>query len=129
MKLLRRVGKVEKAVAAGKSSRPIALVYTADNERLPDGRELAEGEHVATDVYVRERNDFFADGQPDRYKIVERVTSAPADWGVVRWEQGPPVVIGRVCRPSEGSFIDIEWLDGHEPAVPDRVREHYEGKG
>jgi hypothetical protein len=119
---------MERANAAGKSSRPIAIVYTADNERVAEGYELAEGEHVACDVYVRERNDFFLDGQPDRYKIVERITPVEGDYGVVRWEQGPPVVIGRV-RPSEGSFIDIEWLDGHEPTVPDRVREHYGGKG
>jgi hypothetical protein len=126
MRLLRRVGKAEKAAAAGKSAQPIALVYTADNQRLPDGYELAPGEHIATDVYVRERHDFFADGTPDTYKIVERVTSAPGDWGTVRWENGPETAIGKV-RESERPYIDIEWLDGHEPTVPERIRRHYEG--
>lgn len=41
---------------------------------------------------------------PGEYKIVERVTSKPDDWGVVRREHGA-AVIGRV-RESRALYLD-----------------------
>ena len=122
MKLLRRkVEKLEKASAAG-SSRPIAIVWTRDNEELPEDVELAPGEHVARDVHVLAKRDWAKTGQPSEYRIVERI-AAGEDWGGVFDWRGLPV--GRVLPAAGesgggGEFIDLEWFEGADvPDAPD----------
>ena len=113
MKLLRRkVDQLEKAAAAG-VSRPIAIVWTRDNEKLGQDVELGPGEHIARDVHVLAHRDWDATGTPSEYRIVERIARGEDHGGVFDW-RGIPV--GRVL-PCEGEFLDLEWFEGCE--VPD----------
>ena len=117
MRLLRRVGKMEKAAAAG-ASRPIGIVWTRDNQRLGPDVELGPGEHVAHDVTVLVKRDW--PKGVSEYKIVERIATGDDYGGVFDW-RGVPVGRVRPCEAVGGSeFLDIEWFEGCEvPDAPD----------
>ena len=113
MRMLRRkMNKLEAGDAAARAanaSRPIALVWTEDNRRIPEDQELAAGEHIAVDVHVLEQaGDFFEGAAPSRYRVEERITTDPNDNGSVYDANGRAV--GRV-RPTEPPYLDIEWFE------------------
>lgn len=114
MRLLRKVGKLERAVAAGQSpygGEPLGIVWTRDNVRLPESVELAGWQHVARDVHVLAERDWAASGMPSEYRIEERVGEGE-DYGEVFAADGRR--LGRVRPPLAGAgpeILDIEWWD------------------
>lgn len=108
MKLLRKVEKMEQEKArAAASGRPIALVWTSDNQTIDESIALEPGQHIARDVQVIREGG--GPGQmPPEYRIVERVTSADGDHG--RVEDAAGRIVGKV-HASEPPYLDLEWFE------------------
>ncbi len=98
MILLRRVAKMEKAWAAGRSRAPVAVVWSSAVSRIEG--ELADGESVATDVHITGTLDGTL-----TWRTAERVTRIAGDRGVVYGVDGS--TLGQV-RKIDGTYIDLD---------------------
>lgn len=115
MRLLRKVNRLAAAAAAAMDpleGRPLGIVWTRDNQRLPETVEIAAHEHVARDVHV-----ITLGGVAPQYRVVERVAEGD-DWGGVFDWRG--VRVGRVhaCEADRAELLDIEW-EVDPASVPD----------
>jgi hypothetical protein len=91
----------------------ITVVWTADEERLPDAWEPGPGEGVALDTYEIEEP---AEGEPVKVRTVERVTTVPGDRG--NYFDAAGRRIGRVLEITRAGLVRI----GFEGAAASRGR-------
>jgi hypothetical protein len=112
MKLIQqKIRKIERARAVGSSRpRPVGTAWTSDNVRIDPGHELAEGEHIATDVHVIEP----AQGElPPRWRVVERITTDLEDNGRLYDAEGREIgtaqrVAGHMIKVAEYETGDAQ---------------------
>lgn len=110
MRLIRRLERVEAAQASRAAAASIGagIVWTLDN--VPLGRELAEGESLAVDLYEVERTGMYTG-----VRSVERIASSAEDLGTVYDADGSHV-LGRVVE-SGGNLLTVRYEDAVDRAA------------
>lgn len=113
MRLLSRVERLAGLRRKEPAPQAVGIVWSADDERLPDDVELAEGERVAVDYY-EVAGGTRAEGVVQR-RLVERVTRERGDRGYVYDAGG--AVVGRVVSVSKDGLVRVAMgVSGGRPS-------------